>query len=183
MTLRRAEPHDAAALSALGRRTFIHEFGHLYAAQDLADYLDGTYTPAIQAQEIAAPDLRVTVVEQGGELTGYAVSGPCKLPVDAMPDGAYELRRIYLSPDMKGNGLGSALLADALDFFREEGASAVYVGVWSENRAAQAFYRKAGFEKIGDYRFMVGNHADAEWIMQLKNWRYDNERKQGYSHG
>ena len=42
----------------------------------------------------------------------------------------------------------------------------LYVGVYSENFRAQELYRRYGFEKVGEYRFMVGNHADLEWIMR-----------------
>jgi len=168
--IREAVPQDAKALSALGRETFTLEFGYLYTAQNLAGFLDTTYTPDLLQREIAAPDTRMTVAEQGGRLVGYAASGPCKLPVPDMPPQAYELRRIYLIPEAKGQRLGSALLADALRFFRDRNASAVYVGVWSENVRAQAFYRKAGFEKVGEYHFMVGTQADDEWIMRLTGW-------------
>lgn len=168
--LRKAEPQDAVALSALCRATFIAEFGHLYTERNLNTFLDSSYTCAVQAAEIADAELHVTVVEQHGRLVGYALSGPCVLPVADMPPCAYQLRRIYLLPESTGQGLGMALLGDALAFFREKHASAVYVGVWSENFRAQAFYRKAGFEKVGEHIFMIGEHADEDWILRLKDW-------------
>lgn len=167
--IRKATAADAAALTTLARKTFCDTFGHLYSAQDLTHFLDTHYTPMLQRQEITAPDNHVMVVEKGSELVGYAQSGRCKLPVEDMPQNAYELQRLYLLPQAKGQGLGSALLQDALAFFRKQDAAAVYVGVWSENYHAQAFYAQHGFEKIAEYHFMVGSHSDDEWIMQLRD--------------
>lgn len=171
VTLRRARDHDAEALAALGRRTFTDTFGHLYTPQDLETFLQGVYAPELQLQEIHAPLLHVMVVEQNGQLLGYAMTGPCKLPVEGISDTAYELQRIYLLPACKGRGIGTALLEDALRFCRDKAASDVYVGVWAENTAAQAFYRRHGFVHIGNYHFMVGEQADDEWIMRLANWK------------
>jgi ribosomal protein S18 acetylase RimI-like enzyme len=38
--------------------------------------------------------------------------------------------------------------------------------VWSENTRALRFYAEYGFTKLGQYQFMVGDHADQEWIMR-----------------
>jgi ribosomal protein S18 acetylase RimI-like enzyme len=48
----------------------------------------------------------------------------------------------------------------------EERFDHLYVGVYSENFRAQELYRRYGFEKVGEYHFMVGDHADLEWIMR-----------------
>lgn len=177
-TLRPATEADAAALSKLGRETFTRTFGHLYTQENLTAFLDGVYAPALQLQEIHAPEYRVMLAELEGKLVGYATSGPCKLPIADKHPQAFELYRIYILPEGKGQGIGSALVEDALRFFAESGAPEVYVGVWSENFPAHAFYHKLGFEKVGEYHFMVGNHADDEWIMRLTDWK---TRKQGFS--
>lgn len=168
--LRAATPADAEALAALGRDAFKQTFGHLYQPDDLQQFLDGVYAPALQEQEILSPHTYVMLAgDADGALLGYAMTGPCKLPVPHPDEADYELHRIYLLAQAKGQGIGSALLQDALRYCKEKAASAVYVGVWSGNRAAQHFYRKHGFVHIANYHFMVGNQADDEWIMKLAN--------------
>ena len=40
----------------------------------------------------------------------------------------------------------------------------LYLGVYAENHAAQRFYQRHGFQKVGDYLFPVGRHRDLEFI-------------------
>ena len=44
----------------------------------------------------------------------------------------------------------------------------MYLSVWENNARAQAFYRRYGFEHVGEHKFMVGNTADRDFI-----WRFD----------
>lgn len=169
-TLRPARIEDAEALSRLGRVTFIQNFAHLYTNENLQIFLDGTYAPKLQAEEIAHPDNHIMLAFKGDALVGYAKSGPCKLPVENPPLPAYELHRLYLLPEAQGTGAGAALMEDALAYFRAAGAASVYIGVWAENQRAQHFYGKFGFARVGEYHFMVGDHADNEFILQMQTW-------------
>lgn len=133
-------------------------------------YLDGTYAPELQLQEIRHSETRMQVAEDKGRLIAFCKSAPCFLPMEDKPANSWQIQRIYVLAEYKGRGIGQALLTDALHYFRDKSASAVYVGVWSGNHAAQAFYRRAGFEKCAEYLFPVGAQVDDEWIMRLKNW-------------
>lgn len=167
--IRKAQPEDAEALSALCRTTFIENFGHMYIPENLHNFMDGVYTTELQKQEIHDLQNHLQVAQCDGKLVAYAKSGICKLPVPKMPQRSYELHRLYVSTEAKGQGIGAELMREALDYFRQKAAEAVFLGVWSGNLAAQKFYAHYGFEKIGEYHFMVGEHADEEWIMQLKS--------------
>lgn len=167
-TVRRACEADAEALAELGRRTFTDNFGHLYTAQNLQHFLDGVYAPQLQRQEICTPENCVYVAEQGGELVGFLKAAPCKLPIAEIPARAYEIHRIYVLPQAKGQGIGSRFMDIALEYCRQKNAAGIYVGVWSQNYAAHRFYAHYGFVKIAEYHFMVGDDADDEWVMQLQ---------------
>jgi ribosomal protein S18 acetylase RimI-like enzyme len=49
----------------------------------------------------------------------------------------------------RGRGVGSALMAAAVDFARDHGAHKVNLQVWPHNAAALALYEKFGFEVEG----------------------------------
>lgn len=168
--IRPATAADAEALSVLARDTFCENFAHLYTADNLQQFLDGVYAPRLQQQEIQHPENFFRLVEQDGKLIGYVKACPCHLPVADMPAGAYEVQRLYIRAEAKAAGLGSKLMDECLHYFAAQGASSVYLGVWAENHAAQKFYQRYGFRKVGEYHFMVGTHADNEWIMQLEHW-------------
>ena len=46
-------------------------------------------------------------------------------------------------------------------------AAILYLSVFTENRRAQAFYRRYGFVDVGRNAFRVGNHIDEDRIWRL----------------
>ncbi len=57
-----------------------------------------------------------------------------------------------VAPDRRGRGIGSALLAEALRWAREQGVAKVELSVYPENRAALGLYRRFGFVEEGRLR-------------------------------
>ena len=53
MTIRRASPADAQALSGIATRTFIESFGHLYPDEDLQHFIHDSYAPGKMAVALA----------------------------------------------------------------------------------------------------------------------------------
>lgn len=164
--MRRALPPDAGALSALAVDTFVATFGHLYKDDDLQFFLKKNHAPEVYAALIADPAFAVWIVEKDGEAVAYSVAGPCDLPVPDKPANSGELARLYLRDSAKGTGLAQAMLDEALAWLRAHYAH-IYLSVYQENFRAQRLYASRGFVKIHDYSYMVGNHADPEWIMKL----------------
>ena len=95
---------------------------------------------------------------------GYVTACPAHLPHPDVAPGDGEIQRLYILQGHQGAGRGTALLTTALDWLERDGPSALWIGVWSENYGAQRFYARHGFEIVGDYSFMVGDHADHELI-------------------
>lgn len=60
-----------------------------------------------------------------------------------------EIKRLYLRPAQRGQGLGRALLQAALDWSRERGMQQVVL--WSDTRftLAHRLYERAGFQRNG----------------------------------
>lgn len=60
-----------------------------------------------------------------------------------------ELLLIAVDPDERGRGLGAMLVETACRDAARRGASEVFLEVRENNAAAQALYRRAGFQEIG----------------------------------
>jgi ribosomal protein S18 acetylase RimI-like enzyme len=157
---------DAAAIAEFAARTFCETFAHLYPPEDLAAFLEQKYGEEIQARELAAAPIRYRLALRDGRLVGYCMMGGLGVEVDA-PD-ALELHRLYVDAPVKGAGVAQELMRDCLAWAREKGASALYLSVWENNARAQAFYKRHGFEHVGEHKFMVGNTADRDFIWRLK---------------
>jgi len=55
------------------------------------------------------------------------------------------LEELYVKPDLRGNGLGRALLEAAMDAARAEGAEQMELGTSESDIAARGLYESAGF--------------------------------------
>ncbi|TPG13577.1 GNAT family N-acetyltransferase [Sphingomonas oligophenolica] len=156
---------DADILCELARRTFSDTFGHLYDPGDLAAFL-ATHTPERWRNELADPAFAIRLAEQDGSAIGYAKLGPPSLPFE--PRGAsIELRQFYLLAPAQGTGAAQDMMAWVLDTARGRGADNLYLSVFVDNHRARRFYARHGFERIGEYGFMVGNHRDTDDVMRL----------------
>lgn len=163
---RGAEVSDAAALADFQRETFLATFGQLYSDADKAAYLAATYGAPLQAAEIADAATWHRLAFVGARMIGFAKAGAFKLPIE--PEGASvrELHRLYVAEEAKGAGIAAALMDWVMARARAEGSDAMYLGVYQHNSRAQRFYRRYGFEIVGEYFFDVGATRDPEFIMR-----------------
>ena len=168
--IRPARPDDAAALAVLGRQTFVDTFvdgfGIPYPADDLAAFLDKSFSVETISSKLVEPGTAWWVAERDGAILGFANTGPNTLPhPDAQPSHA-ELRRLYIGRYAQGLGLGTKLLKLALDWMEAHTDGPLWVGVWSGNEKAQKLYAAYGFEKAGEYDYPVGAWNDREFILR-----------------
>lgn len=87
------------------------------------------------------------VAERDGVLAGWAAHGPCRDGDLRTADG--ELYAIYVSPDLRGGGIGHALLAESVRQCAAAGHERMFLWVFKENAGARRFYERAGFRADG----------------------------------
>ena len=169
-TFRAPNAADAPALAQLGRDSFIAAFGHLYAPEDLAAFLDEVHDVNHVARRIASANRVYRLATSAdGTLAGY-----CQLVLrDSFEPASAALRpitlsQLYCAGSATGSGLGAALMDWALAEARTRGADEMRLSVWAENHGAQRFYARYGFEHIADIGFWVGNQRDDEFLYALK---------------
>ena len=164
--IRRATSDDAHVLNAAGRSTFTETFGHLYPPADLEQFLASAHGVDRSRADLGDPAQATWVVVAEGQVVGYALAGPCGLPhPDARPQDG-ELKRLYLDRAWQNRGLGGQLFAAAMGWLETQGPRNIWIGVWSLNHAAQRFYARHGFSKVGEYDFPVGQTLDREFILR-----------------
>ena len=164
ITYRDAELGDAAALKALFAESFVETFGHLYRPADLQEFL-ATNSEAKWRVNLSDPQVAIRVAEMGGEVVGFVELAPKKLPYEASAP-ALELRRLYLNSNVHGRGIADELMKWALQETSRRGAQELVLSVYVDNHRARRFYERYGFETVGKYDFMVGNHADEDLILR-----------------
>lgn len=166
IVLRRAGPQDAPRLALLGAATFLTAFAHDHPGDALVDHCAHEHAVARYADWLALPDYTFWLAETTlGAPIGYAML--CPPEIDIRPDpGAVELKRIYTLAGWQGAGLGRMLMEAVIAEARARGAPSLYLCVYAINVAAQRFYARFGFEKVGQQQFMTGNVPFTDWILR-----------------
>ena len=166
-TYRDAGVADAAEVQAVFIESFDGVFRHLYDPADY-DYFIAKLGVDAFARELADPAYAFRVAETGGRIVGFCKLGPPSLPYDPSGRTCIELRQLYLLDEAKGTGIAATLTDWAVAEARRRGAVELWLSVFSDNHRARRFYAARGFAEVGEFKYMVGNHADDEILCQLK---------------
>lgn len=88
---------------------------------------------------------RMWVAEANGRIGGVVGVAPSER-------GLFELKKLYVSANLRGRGLGRTLINLVEDFAREHGALGVHL--WSDTRfeTAHGVYERCGYTRLGATR-------------------------------
>ena len=141
----RVDEGDGADLIA----AFSVEMGELYDGLDLG----APGMPTAGPGDLGPPG--------GAFLVGYADGRPvCCGGVKRLPDGACELKRMYVVPDARRRGVARALLHALEDAARELGFTVARMDTGPRQQHAMAFYESEGYAPIGNFN---ANPAASWW--------------------
>lgn len=165
--LRRATAGDAEALALIGAATFLESYaGHL-PGPDIIAHCRLRHAAALYAEWGGRDDHALWLVEaEGGAPIGYQVVGPVDA-YRAARAGDLELKRIYLLRSLHGVGVSRMLMDEGIAWARGQGARRLLVALWEGNGRAMAFYRRCGFERIGERPFTVGATTHLDPLLAL----------------
>jgi ribosomal-protein-alanine N-acetyltransferase len=107
------------------------------------------------------PASRCWVAEHAGSIVGVVVAW---LLVDDM-----HIATIATHPDFRRQGIAQALLAHVLKLGADEGAVSSFLEVRESNLAAQAMYRKFGYEVTGRRPQYYKDNGEDAILMTLEN--------------
>jgi ribosomal protein S18 acetylase RimI-like enzyme len=130
--VRRATPGDALAVAGL-----LHDFNTEFdePTPDV-ETLEGRY-----AEQIRNRDVTVLLIGDGPD--GFA---QLRFRPWVHSAGLHSyLEELYVVPDLRGNGLGRALLEAAMETARSEGADYMELGTSETDEAARHLYESFGF--------------------------------------
>jgi GNAT superfamily N-acetyltransferase len=96
----------------------------------------------------ATPEHRTFVLDAGGRVVGFSVTGPTRDPGQD-PARVAEVYAVYLAPERWGRGDGRVLFAATVEDLRERDYRAVTLWVLDGNARARRFYEHAGLRHDG----------------------------------
>jgi ribosomal protein S18 acetylase RimI-like enzyme len=163
--IRRAEEDDASALSILAERTFRDAFAETNTAANMQLHCAASYAQALQLAEIRDSSLETWVAESATGLIAYVqlrLEAASPLISDERP---VEIQRFYVDASHHGTGLAQQVMAHVVARANAAGSAALWLGVWERNARALAFYRKWGFDVVGEHTFWLGEDPQRDLIM------------------
>lgn len=113
-----------------------------------------------------------------GELDGRPVGCVGLL---AMADSMCEMKRMYVAPDARGNGVGTALAIAAICAAQEAGFRRLVLDAMPVMRIAVKLYRELGFTEAPAY-YPAPMEGSIYLALDLTDWSEDKIRKESLSH-
>lgn len=106
--------------------------------------LDGPDMPKAGPGELGPPG--------GGFLVGWSGGRAiCCGGIKRLPDGACEIKKMYVVPDARGRGVAKALLHALEDLARERGYAVARLDTGPRQPGAQRLYEREGYAPIGNF--------------------------------
>ena len=164
--IRRASEADVSALARVGAALFEQTYGGSIPPDEMASHLEQDFGEEIQLRELRDPNISSFLVEEKGQVVGFAQLRRAPLPAAASAVAEVELWRIYLDRRLHGRGIARRLLAELGVQARAMGATGVWLAVWEKNARAISFYQKHGFEHVGRQDFHVGGEVHCDLVLR-----------------
>ncbi len=165
-TIRQATSLDADRLALIGSATFLETFAGVLEGSAIVLHCEREHSRiAYERYLLAGYLLWLAETNVGQAPIGFSLLGKTDLPGSASDGSDIELKRIYTLSRFHGNGLGAALMQQAVAHATDHGFHRLLLGVYAGNDRARAFYAKSGFDKIADRRFRVGDREYEDVVL------------------
>ncbi len=154
--IREIGPEDNRQVANLIRKV-LEELGVVDAGTAYTDKaIDAMY------ETYAKPRAVYLVVIQNEEVLGCAGIGP----LENHGGNICELQKMYLLSQVRGQGIGAALLEECISYAKNYGYEGCYLETMPHMKAAQKLYQKNGFEYIEDRLGDTGHYSCPVWMLK-----------------
>lgn len=113
---------------------------HLYL--EIQHYDDEKENPSLK---YALPDGRLYL-----DISDDGIARGC-IALRKLSDGKGEVKRLYVRPECRGNGIATALVERIIEDARDIGYKELYLDTLPELESAVKLYKSFGFEETGQY--------------------------------
>ncbi len=159
--IRKATQDDCVNLAVLSLQVWLHTYANQGIRTKISNYVLSTYTENYYQDLLNKPDCPIWVYIKDEHLVGF-------ISVDLSSDfgeslSGYEVTTLYVSEHFHGQGIGKKLLEKV----KCQYGTPLWLSTWIENEKAIKFYRKEGFEIIGELNFDLDGEEHENHVLSL----------------
>jgi len=154
--LRRILPGDNQQLAVIIRAA-LEEFG---ANHEGTVYYDESTDHLSELFKINKSVYFVAIVDH------KVVGGGGVFPTAGLPSDTSELVKMYLLPEVRGQGIGGMIIKQCLESAKSAGFKKVYLESMPELAGALAIYEKFGFEYLEGPLGNTGHFGCEKWMLK-----------------
>jgi ribosomal protein S18 acetylase RimI-like enzyme len=158
---------DALRISVLLKTVYIQTYALDGITFEFANFIAKRFSTAYIENIICQDQDRLLIAYNNSNPIGVAeliYDSHCPIRKIQIP----ELSKLYVLERFYGKGIGSGLLQKTELILTGKGYKELSLEVWLENNRAIAFYKKHGFEIIGETDFPMETNTYRNYVMAKK---------------
>jgi ribosomal protein S18 acetylase RimI-like enzyme len=156
MRVETATHEDVEAIERVARASWEHDYPKILSSESLQSGVEEWYSADHIRDSVDWPRASVLVARDGDTVVGFVHA-----VLDADRDEG-NLLRLYVGPDHRGRGVGTALFEAVREELSGRGADRLRAMVLAANEVGNGFYEHLGFERVGTSETTVGGETYTE---------------------
>ena len=169
VSFERADKSHAHLLSEIAGLTFIESHGHSAKREDINNFITQKYNPDTFISELINKKNNYYLVYYQNRLAGFSNIIYNFPYADSKVEDIAKLERIYILKEFYDLKLGYNLFEFNRNLARTNNQKGIWLFVWKGNERAIKFYKKNGFEVIGNFDYKISEtHSNPNYQMFLK---------------
>ncbi|MFZ4800326.1 MAG: GNAT family N-acetyltransferase [Bacteroidia bacterium] len=165
----KAQEKDCQLLTDIGKISFIESHGSSASSNDINQYVNTKYSNEVFKNELSNTKNIYHLIHYQDQPAGYSKIILNKKFANIQLENVTKLERLYLLKEFYNLKLGLELLNYNIEIAKQNNQIGMWLFVWKENQKAFNFYKKMGFEIIGDYDFKISKtHSNPNHQMLLR---------------
>ncbi len=146
MKLEKATISTITSLQEICLSAYTQNFTHHWEENGLDLYLENQFSIKRLTMDLANPNLLYYFIKEVDKPIGFAKVDLAANLDKHIADTVAELEKIYVLPEMKGQGIGKKVLLSIIEEITWIGKKVFFLCVIDTNIAAIKFYEKLGFQ-------------------------------------
>jgi ribosomal protein S18 acetylase RimI-like enzyme len=158
MTIRSANGGDVEAIRRVAERSWENDYPDILTRETISDGIEEWYSNESVRADLGNPRTKLLVAEEDDEIAGF-VQGHHS-------NGVGTVLRLYVDPDHRRSGLGTALFEAATEALTAAGADRIRAMALAANEQGCSFYRSQEMNRVETDTTTIGGERYKEAVFE-----------------